>query len=273
VEGAPPYRRCSATPSVGNRSGTSGSLGFSLHGTTLVLTPGASPPRLALFSGAGLGGGPTASDLANIARARADVLVVLGGLGRSHPAAERVLTALESLGVLVLVIPGGCDGIEFERLLGSARPRLVNAAGLRRITLGHDTLVPWAGSELGRYAVDSDGCGFGDSDLAEALRELGPSGPAERRWLLSWQSPSSSRLLGQLVAKPGFRGVLSAWPAAVPGVIESWEPPDGLVVPRAWGPRIERADGTLAPLGVLALTFGPDGPQLARYSWRCVDFA
>jgi hypothetical protein len=196
------------------------------------------------------------------------VFVVLGGLGR-NPVATGALQALASLQRLVVLVRGGADGggLDVDTSGQGLPPQIVDASGIRTITLGNDTLVPWAGAEAGRYALDSDSCGFGEQDVDDALRELGPARKGERRWLLSWQMPSAGKWLRTLGDAAQARGWLGAWPAlAADSPEESWDSvaTAGMLVPRAWGPRLERADGTVRPQATLVLRFEADGPHLAR---------
>jgi hypothetical protein len=237
-----------------------------LRGRTLSLSSGASPVRVAVFSGPGLDFPPSATELEALARTQADVFVVLGGLGR-NALATGALQGFASLQRLVVLVRGGVDGFAFDTNGQELPSQIVDASGIRMITLGNDTLIPWAGAESGRYALDDAGCGFSERDVEEAVRELGPGSPGERRWLLSWQLPSTGKSLRKLNEGVRARGRISAWPAlAADASAESWDSVTGagLLVPRAWGPRLERADGTVRAHGSLVLRFEADGPHLTR---------
>lgn len=263
------YRVCNMLPTATARAGVSGSATYRLRDATLTLQPGAQPLRLAVFSGSGLGEGPISSGLSVLRASAADVFVVLGGIGRSPARARATLQALGGLGHLVLVVHGGADSVVFETgwLAGADGPPVLDAGVVRRIQVGDDTLLPWAGSEQGRYSVTSAACGFQGSDFAAALRELGPADASARRWLLAWQAPLPGLEFAKLVADAHFQGVLSAWPAAkgsAPEPSHTWDSKGAMIVPRAWGPRMEGPDGAPAALGVLVLRFDGTGAHVTR---------
>jgi hypothetical protein len=214
-----------------------------------------------VFSGSGWFA-PSPEVLAYLRDTQADVFVVLGGLGRSTAQARQAARALASLNRLVLIVRGGADSFEVEMAAPSSL--LVDASALRSVRIGQDTLVPWPGSEQGRYSIDSSHCGFGEADLQAALAELGPRESAERRWLVSWQAPEPRSALAAFAVRARVDGVLSAWPPQPDVEATRWDPAHPRFVPRAWGPHLEGPEAQGVPSGALVVRFQNDGPRVAR---------
>lgn len=263
------FVRCNSSGPPAAQNGTSGQTRYEIRDRSLTLTPTGGPVRMAVLAAAGFGTGASELALDELRDSRVDLLVVLGGLGRSADHARASVQALRSLRLLTLVVPSGVDGIKpdpFGAAPGgsSDAPPLLSAAGLRTIRVGEDTLFLWAGSEAGRYSSATDGCGFTAAELeALAERTIQPRA-GERRWLLSWQAPTASPALAQFVERTHIRGALSAWPAAGETEPRPWGQQAVRIVARAWGPRSERPDGTLVPAGVTVLRFVPSGPEIER---------
>jgi hypothetical protein len=282
-EGGPtPYARCLAAPPPPARSGRIGDIAFKLQDRALALTPKHWPLRVAAFSGAGFGGPARASGLARLRESRADLLLMLGGLGESEPTAQASAKALAALGLPLLLVLGGRDSWRISQAAVEALgdSSIINATALRQVSIANNTLVPIAGAEQGRYAVNEEACGFGRKDLEAAAKELGRAGSSERRWLISWQAPAAqgplpsaarseagmelgSTSLGRFGERIGAIGALCAWPAG------RQEPlPDGpltsRVVPRLFGPRLERPDGSRVAPGFLLIELDDQGLRVVR---------
>jgi hypothetical protein len=250
---------------------------------TLTIAGGQGSVRLAVFSGPGFGRPLLAATRQTLAASGAQVAIMLGGLGGSTGEVGGTLRTLAGLQQPVVFVAGGRDRwplLEeaFSRLPDDAR--IIDATSLHEIRIGHNTFVPVAGAESGRYALDSSACGFGERDLAALAQQLGPLAPAEVRWLLSWQAAAAGTSVGvtrtdrgadtgsfalrHFMNQAGVRGGLHAWPA-----VQAARPqasPQGillqLVVPRLWGPRLERDDGSRPTLGFAQVTVDAAGLHL-----------
>jgi hypothetical protein len=263
------YSACSAADPPASRSGNSGNVSFSLRGRSLSLKPTAAATRvrIAVFSGGGLGGAPPPEALQRLRDTRADVFVVLGGLGRSSAQAAATLRALASLARLTLLVRDGADSFELSQQTPDNAGLLLEASALRNVRIGQDNFLPWPGSEQGRYALGAPGypgCGFGAEELKNATSELGPKEPGERRWLLSWQAPEPGSALAELVVRARIDGVLSAWPPQPDMADDAWDPMRPVLVPRAWGPSLEGLDGPVLPQGAVVLQLESTGPRVVR---------
>jgi hypothetical protein len=263
--GPTPYVRCLAGHVPKSRSFRIGRIALDARERTLTLSKRETPLLFAVFSGAGLGDAPRAAALESLRHSDADVLLMLGGLGDSEATAIATAKLLATLQRPVLFVPGGRDAprtvhAAIEQL--GEQPSVIDISVFRQVRLGDDTLIPVAGAEAGRYAIDDTRCGFGAEDLSNALTELGAAKLTERRWLVSWHVPAASnaadsgsaRLAG-FAAKSGVRGAFSAWPVepqTVGALITTR-------VPRLFGPRLERKDGSRLDLGWLMLEASPDG--------------
>jgi hypothetical protein len=276
-EGGPtPYTRCLAAPAPPAREGRLGALGFSLRDRTLTLKPARWPLRIAAFSGPGFGAAPAGSDLARLRQSGTDVFIVFGGIGESEAAAEASVSALAALGRPMLVLFGGRDrAAARQAILETPTKSIIDITTLARISIGSNTLVPVAGAEQGRYAVADDACGFADRDLAAIEKTLGAPGPNEHRWLLSWQAAAGqahlpagamtdtgldlgSPNLGRFAARIGALGALFAWPAGRAEHAPAG-PVSARLVPRLFGPQLERPEGTRVEPGFLVLELDTEG--------------
>jgi len=286
--------RCLAGPEPDTRSERIGRVTLKLAARVLTVA-GPTPLRLAVFSASGLGKGPTESALAALRSLRPDLILMLGGVGADGPLASATLGKLASLPVLTLIVLGGRDGWAVHAKALEAvedTPRIIDATALRAIRIGDNTLVPLAGADTGRYALDGASCGFNGADLDLVAQELGPLAADERRWLVSWHAPAElpSGLIGGHPGAPGpgsaagstgstavarfaerisARGVLYAWPAQptqgdpLPGAAAPG-PLGVAAVPRLFGPRHEAADMTRGEHSVLLLEVDRTGLRIAR---------
>jgi hypothetical protein len=282
-EGGPtPYTRCLAAAPPPARTGRIGELAFTLRDRVLTLNPKHFPVRMAAFSSAGFGGPPRAAELSKLRQSGADVLLMLGGLGDTQPVAEASAKALASLKRPVLLVLGGRDSWSISQAaieaLGDSS--VINATALRRVVIANNTLVPIAGAEQGTYALNEAACGFAGKDLEAAAKELGSSLATERRWLISWQAaqgrgplPSASRSqtgvelgsagLARFAERIGALGTLGAWPAGREDPLPAG-PLTARLVPRLFGPRLERSDGSRANLGILSIELDDQGLRVLQ---------
>lgn len=287
--GDTPYVRCLAGPEPDERSIRVGAL--TLKSDARVLTvAGPTRLRLAVFSAAGLGSGPTEAALNLLRSRRPDLILMLGGVGADGSLASATLGKLASLPAPTLVVLGGRDGwaVHGQALEALERaPHIMDATALRAIRIGNNTLVPLAGADVGRYALDAASCGFDHSDLDLVAQELGPLAAEERRWLVSWHAPAGlpSGLIGDrpaavsTVASTGSttvarfaeriaaRGILYAWPAEPPQghppAVAAHGPIGVTAVPRLFGPRQEAANGTRGEHSVLMIEVDREGLRIA----------
>jgi hypothetical protein len=237
--------------------------------------------RLAAISAPGLGDPLGSAALATLREANADMIVLLGGVGDGPALATATFKALASLSIPSLIVLGGRDTWSahekaFEDLPPEAR--IIDATVLRAIRIGNHTLVPLPGAEKGRYALQSTACGFDQSDLDEAAKELGAPSAGETRWLLGWQAPTriagaigprtesgaalGSPLLTRFAEKVGAKGALYAWPTDEAAAAAQAGPLGIAAVPRLFGPRLETASGSRLANGVMLLEVGSEGVRV-----------
>jgi hypothetical protein len=252
--------RCVASEPPSAREGRIGGVQFRLQASELTLQKSAGNLRLAVFAGAGFQA--LSNDVLHpLTGSGADVFVLLGGLGDSEALARSTVKALSGLHRLVLVVLGGRDSYALSRdaLDEVADPAVIlDVSALRTIRIAGVVLLPWAGAELGRYALDETRCGFGAEDLDAAASEL-KAAAGERRWLLSWQAPDATDgPLSRFARLVSAQGAISAWPEA------DGESSNPIRVPRLSAPRSERADGTLMASGFALLEIGADGLKQIR---------
>lgn len=273
--------RCVAGPEPDERNLRAGPWTLEVKKRVLQVQGPTRALRLAAVSASGFGNPLDSATLATLREANPDLLVLLGGVGDGAPLASATFKVLASLSMPSLIVLGGRDTwAAHEKALEELSPnaRIIDATVLRAIRIGNHTLVPLPGAEKGRYALQATACGFDQSDLDDAAKELGAAPPGETRWLLSWQAPTQvgaalgprtgagaplgSPLLTQFAAKVGARGALYAWPideltpAAQPG------PLGVAAVPRLYGPRLETSAGSRIANGVLMVEVGADGVRV-----------
>lgn len=275
VGGATPYVRCLAADPPERETLAVGPLRLAFEKQALRITGLRQSVRVAAFGGPALGPSPTTSVLRGLAEAKADLFLLLGGLGDDARTATATVKALASLAAPTLVVAGGRDTRERMRGALAAQPRrapkLVDITTLDAVHLGRDTLVPIAGASDGRYALEASACGYGLRDLKARASALGDAPPGERRWLVAWEAPgeggvlsvarthagidAGSADLAELARRVGAGGGVFAWPE-----VQLLRPSAGsgtrrvplgvaaadlrIVVPRLAGPAQERSDGT-----------------------------
>jgi hypothetical protein len=277
--GPTPYVRCLAAPPPDDRTLHAKGLGFALKGAVLNISGIPKPAHLVVFSGAGFGAPPTLAELTAAAGSGADLFIMLGGLGGDDAAASATAAALGKLPRPLIFVAGGRDSLARVHSAISALPAnaaVIDATSLREVRIGTHSLIPIAGAEDGRYAVNDDGCGFGLADLKARAAQLGKA--AGPRWLLAWNAPASfagaestaeargielgSPTLAEFARRIGVAGGLYAWPQAQLGLAKTGA--QQLVVPRLFGPIAERPDGSRSAPGFARVELGDAGLRLVR---------
>lgn len=277
--GLTPFVSCLVGPEPDARTIRAGELELEISERELTVRGPARPLRVAAFSAAALGGALGTSTLERLRQSQADLFILLGGVGDQPQPAAATFARLASLSSPTLAVLGGRDGWTarekaFEELKNDER--IIDATVLRAIRIGRHTLVPLAGAEVGRYALNEAACGFDAADLDQVARELGAAKSEETRWLLSWQAPSDlgpqlgprttfglplgSDRVAAFARRISARGVLYAWP---PDDQTARAMPFDLGVtglPRLFGPRLEAGDGSRSELAALVMEFDPRTP-------------
>ena len=169
VEGPTPYARCLGRASGEAGAGRIGGLGLSVEQGVLSIVGLPRVPRLAVFSGPGPGPAPWAATkgagrgpaqaqaLQALAAAKPSLVLVLGEHGDDAPLAGATATALNGLGVPVLVVGGGRDSLETLAAADSLA-NVVDVSPLRAVRLvagkgpgpASYSLLPVAGALDGR---------------------------------------------------------------------------------------------------------------------------
>jgi hypothetical protein len=279
-EGATPYVRCVAGPEPDERTLHAGAWTFEVKKRVLQVQGPTRALRIAALSAPGLGSPLGSSALATLREANPDLLVLLGGVGDGPVLASATFTALASLSMPSLIVLGGRDTWSahekaFENLPQGAR--IIDGTVLREVRIGRYTFVPLPGAENGRYALESTACGFDQSDLDLAAKELGTLPPGETRFLLSWQAPTQvagalgprtgagtalgSKLLARFAERVGAKGALYAWPADELSPVRAG--PLGVAgVPRLFGPKLETSSGGHVANALLILEVDHDGVRV-----------
>ena len=286
-----PHIRCLAADPPPARKWKLGRLGLELQGRELIVEGLPARTRVAVFSGPAFSTGSPHAPIGQMAEAKPDLALMLGGAGDSSDDCARNLKLLGELEIPTLVLAGGRDSwphwsSAFDALDGKGRDRVVDITTLVRIRLGAHVLVPVAGAANGRYAIGDDACGFGKDDLQERVSVLGPA-KRERRWLVSWETPMGgdersparvsggidvgSAALADFARQAGIEGGLFGWPYAQvmrprnkDGRVVFDEPLSGLrlVAPRIDGPAMERDDGSRQMPGFAMVVFSASGASV-----------
>jgi hypothetical protein len=273
VAGPHGFVRCLALAPPDAKEWRVGDLALELRGRALSVRT----PHGALRAAAFTGPAPVATDvrpaLRALVAARAELLLVLGGLGDDRASATRTARALAETGRLVLFLAGGRDTPEIvaaalDGLDAEARARVLDVSALERVRVAGAELLPLAGAPAGRYARGPDACGFTDADLDARADALGSGEGAARRVLLGWASPSpasgiddgpaGSDAIARFAARVGARDVLTAWPREAAGVRSAGA---GIrrVVPPIGGFAARTGTGGRSGPGAAWLSFGPSG--------------
>lgn len=288
--GATPFSRC-LLRGPGDLPGRVGPLTIQAAGRTLTLGGLPAEPRVAVFQAPGMATSlEPGSTLNRLASEKADVLLVLGGLGLDPEAAKVHLGRLASVGPPVLFLAGGRDSGEAIDAAQSAltpvqRSNVIDLTPYQAVALPGYTLVLVAGSEAGREAIHESACGFSPDDL-ESIEDAAKAVPGTRRLLVSWEIPAGSSLaaptragdsaerLGAFRDEIGCELGVHAWPD-----LKVMRPTTGkgdslawgattkelqLAVPRLYGPTHTRVDGTREPPGYAILRLGKEGVSVVR---------
>lgn len=122
---------------------------------------------------------PTPANLGNIAFlldrfkvAGVQAVVVAGGVGLAREEVQRILEVLSSAPVPVLVSPGAQESYDILRetiaAMRKARPQLIDMTLVRRIRLGHVTLISLPGYHNPFYLEAKErGCAYESGDLSD----------------------------------------------------------------------------------------------------------
>jgi hypothetical protein len=250
---------------------------------TLEISGMPRPALVAAFIGPGPGPAPSRNTLAALTTDKPSLLLMLGDLGDREDVARATVAALAATGVPTVVVAGARDTPAKLTAAHDASGHVLDVTTLDGVRIGDDTLVPLAGTHLGRYASTADNCGFGAEDLAALTKAYGPR-KSGRRWLLSWQAPSGGVAsagidagdpeLERFAQAIGASGGLFAWPAVQAGRAFAAERRAALapgaasasdlqlIVPRISPPALERGDGSRLLPGYALLRLDGAGLQL-----------
>lgn len=288
--GATPFARClqAEPPQVPERVG---SVTLLAEGRALTLGGLPAEPRIAAFQGPGMA---TTTDsepvLRKLTAEKADLLLLLGGLGLDTSAAKQHLARLASIGPPVLFLAGGRDGTDSIQqarvgLSAQQQAKVIDLTPFRQVHAPGYSLTLVAGSENGRSAIHDSACGFMEEDL-EGIEDVSEGDEGTRRVLVSWEIPARSPVaispagdvgsvaLGRLRAALRPQLGLHAWPdlhvmrpQSAEREVISWGSVATdlhLVVPRLCGPVHERGDGTRQLPGYVVLRLGKAGISAER---------
>lgn len=252
--------------------GRAGRASYRVEERTLTITGISGPVRIAAFRGAGTATSALGPALAGVKEHDPDLVFVLGALGPDLASVRAHLTALGTLGRVVVVLPGGDDvGAAVRDAFAADHPAtVVDGSGLRAVAVGEARFVLLAGAPDGRYAATDAHCGNTAGDREDLV-----AGAAT--YLVSWAAPAggsrtavgrgfggieagdpriaalADRLAeggaGGLFAFPGTRPLAPATPAGEPVEPGTAHARLRVVVPRVAGETDERDDLSLAPTG------------------------
>ena len=241
------------------------------------------PALVAAFAGPGPGPAPSVEVLRALSAERPALLLALGDMGDSDRVAQATVRGLAAGGIPTLLIAGARDApARLQAALPGEAGSVVDISGVDAVRIGDDTLVPLAGTRLGRYALGGSGCGFGADELEQLAEALGPR-KAGRRWLIAWEAPAGTAVaaieggdpeIERFARQIGAPGGLFAWPSANAG--RAFAGASGkrvaagsagradlrMVVPRITQPALERADGSRQLPGYALLRLDGSGLQL-----------
>ncbi len=277
------FKRCAQVSPPDARSVRAGEVELRIEGSRLEVRGKGDTLRLAAFTGP-VGAALTRHEIAALAAAKPQLVVMLGGLGETTQMATASLAALSTLDAPTLFLPGGADRLDvleqaFDELSKPERDRIIQGSGLRELVIGDDHFALVAGAPLGRYAIDDGACGFETGDLEEVAEALEAAAEKKQRlWLLSWGAPSGwgvspgyghtevgSDELAELVEDLGARGGLFAFPESAAGLPVHDASPNGglrLVVPRLGRTGATRLEGGRVASSFALLSVGPKGLTL-----------
>lgn len=266
VEGPVPFVRCLAFDPPDARSIRAGSHAFEIDDRVIRAEGFGQAIDVAIFAGPGAG----ELDGALFEHLSEDVVIVLGGFGRTRERAKAFFDALAARDALVLLVAGGDDDADVYR---SALDELddgpiVDATALDRIDFGFASIAFVAGAPQGRYARTPSSCGFTEADLdALAGRLEALDAPL---WIAAWAAPvgaagsiegaeAGDPMIRAFMTRAGARGGLFAWPELDAGRIHGAPDRVEMVVPSVSNLALERADGTRASAAITRVTVSARG--------------
>ena len=230
------YARCMAASAHKSFSLNSGAISLEGEKRTLTIKRKSGAVRLALFTGTAPFRSGVDEAVQRLSRDRADAIVVLGNLGDGTAIVTHLLSALASLDIPVLIVPGARDDADelarALKALGEAHERFIDLSLYERVVIGDDVLVPIAGGPENRFARTPRACGYSGEDLDERVAATS-TGEKKRVWLLSWAGPDVngagiSGLRGGVTSitraekRLDAKGAIYAWPRENSGhVVES----------------------------------------------------
>lgn len=287
--GETPYSRCIKQDphEVPERVG---SMTLKADGRTLTLSGLPAEPRVAAFQGPGMAATTNSEPLLRkLIAEKANLLLVLGGIGLDTSVATQHLARLVSIGPPVLFLAGGRDSAETIRdarlgLPAQQQEKVIDVTPFHLLRLAGYSLVLVAGSENGRSAIHESACGFALEDL-ERIEDAAAAAPETQRVLVSWEIPAGSPVASSSTGDVGASGLgalrdavaarfgIHAWPdlqVMRPRSGSDLAPWDAvttdlhLVVPRLFGPSHERADGTRQLPGYAVFRLGTAGATVER---------
>lgn len=297
VNGPTPYVRCLAKEPPKSKTVKLGRLRIEISERSLIIQGFKLPIRIVAFSGPAYMRTSIDKKLRQVEKVQPDLGLIVGGLGDDKMTAIQTLHSLSIMKFPILVLAGGRDTWSsfhsaFRELKGKATDRVIDITSLYSIRIGNDVLVPVAGAENGRYAISDKACGFSKHDLDAIAKVLGDN-RSNRRWLVSWQVPSSkhyravgraqngmdigSRELAMLSERIGATGGIFAWPyiqvmrpfSSSQGMVVPFgkESTDlQIVIPRIVGPVMERDDGFRVLPGFAILYLTDTGLRVESYN-------
>lgn len=258
VGGDYPFVRCVELEAP-DRSWKHGSLSLAIDDRELTIEGVKESVHMAAFRGPAPGRAPF--DKLEERLKGIEIAWVFGDVGDEEETALANLRALASSKAMVFVLAGSRDDAEilhdaFAELSENEAATVIDARGLKGVTIGAHRFDLLSGGLGGRYARNERACGYEADDL-EGRWDDAPSG---QRILMSWMAPVAPGFgaivvgdptLARLAREGAFHAVLSAWPAQM-------QAPGLTLVPRLGGPAVERADGSRLS-GLLRFELHPEG--------------
>jgi hypothetical protein len=271
VEGPVPFVRCLAFEPPDARSIRAGSHAFEIEDRVVRVEGFGESVALAVFAGPG----PGELDRSLLEGVSEDVVIVLGGFGRTRESAKAFFDALVAREALVLLVAGGDDDADVYRAaldeLDDDAP-IADATALDRLDFGFASIAFAGGAPQGRYARTASSCGYTEADL-DALGDRLESveGPL---FVAAWAAPvgpagaiegaeSGDPLLRAFMTRIDAKGGLFAWPESDVGRPHGAPDRVEMVVPGVATLAVERADGTRIGAAITRVTVSARGLVVA----------